>query len=127
MSPTSFFSTCEMQRQQRILYLYPAQRWLNLMKSNTQTLIKSEHSLTDAVWADLGPGALVGLSRGLRSLPENSGVSGPAGNATATQVEAAFSQTEWHKEINKNQPTWSEPHFEVLYHRYFKKVTFRDK
>lgn len=44
--------------------------------------------------ADLRPGALVGLSRGLGGLPEDPRVSGPGGHTTAAQVEAPLSQTD---------------------------------
>lgn len=50
--------------------------------------------LTVTVRADLGPGALVGLSWGLRGLPEDPRVSGPSGHTTAAQVEAPLEQTE---------------------------------
>lgn len=51
-------------------------------------------SLTVTVRADFWPGTLVGLSRSLRGLPEDTGVSGPGGHTAATQVEAPFSQTD---------------------------------
>lgn len=54
-----------------------------------QTLIQT---LTNAVRADLWPGALVGLSWGLRGLPENTRISGPGGHTAAAQVETSLSQ-----------------------------------
>lgn len=50
-------------------------------------------TLTNTVRADLWPGALVGLSRSLLGLPEDTRISGPGGHATATQIEASLSQT----------------------------------
>lgn len=52
------------------------------------------YSLTVTVRADFWPGTLVGLSRSLRGLPEDTGVSGPGGHTAATQVEAPLSQTD---------------------------------
>lgn len=54
--------------------------------------------------ADLWPGALVGLCRSLRGLPEDTGVPGPGGHTTATQVEASLSQTKKNEDIIKKQP-----------------------
>lgn len=50
--------------------------------------------LTVTVRADLWPGALIGLSRGLGGLPEDPRVSAPGGYTTAAQVEAPLSQTD---------------------------------
>lgn len=55
---------------------------------------QSHFGLTVAVGADLWPGALIGLSRSLRGLPEDPRVSGPGGHTTAAQVEASLSQTD---------------------------------
>lgn len=54
--------------------------------------------------ADLWPGALVGLSRSLRGLPEDTRISGPGGHTTATQGEASLSQTDKIMKSLRNNP-----------------------
>lgn len=57
-------------------------------------VIEKYVTLTSGVRADLWPWALVGLSGGLWRFPEYTGVSGPTGHTTATEVEASLPKTE---------------------------------
>lgn len=59
--------------------------------------MKHTLGLTNTMRADLRPRALVRLSRSLWGLPEDTRVSGPGGDPTATQIEAPLSQTEGRK------------------------------